>query len=77
MQFNNFDWADSQIEEILIKYDELTMKIHNDTLDNDVLVLCDSCDYASNVEVAGCFPSSVSDEKTLEKISPYLNFDKK
>jgi len=33
----------------------------------DVLVLCDSCDYASNVEVAGCFPSSVSDEKTLEK----------
>lgn len=40
MEFNKIVWADSKIEEIKIKYNELTLKVFNDALNKDVVVIC-------------------------------------
>lgn len=56
----------------------------------DILVLCDSCNFASNIEVSKCVNSGVKDneddlelklvetvnQKTIEEISKYLNRSK-
>lgn len=42
MEFNEIDWADSSIEEINVKYNELTMKIFNDTLNKEIAVVCEN-----------------------------------
>ena len=38
--FNKIDWADSEIKDINIKYNELKMTIYNDTLNKDLMVVC-------------------------------------
>ena len=55
----------------------------------DVLVLCDKCDYASNLEVAELISKEVKEDaqelklvetknyKTIEEVSKYLNIDSK
>ena len=55
----------------------------------DVLVLCDKCDYASNLEVAEVISKEVKEDaqelklvetknyKTIEEVSKYLNIDSK
>ena len=55
----------------------------------DVLVLCDSCDYASNLEVSKCINTKMTKEepkqmemmetpnaKTIEEVANFLNLDK-
>lgn len=54
----------------------------------DILVLCDNCDYSSNIEITPCVPTeeNIEDEKelelvetpdshTIEEVSNYLNID--
>ena len=40
MLFNEIDWADSNIQEINIKYDELIINVFNDTLEKNVNIVC-------------------------------------
>ena len=40
MNFNEIDWADSSIEEINIKYDELVIEVFNDSLNKKIYVVC-------------------------------------
>ena len=40
MEFNNIDWADSNIEKIEIEYDSIKLYIFNDTLQRNVCVIC-------------------------------------
>lgn len=40
MKFNEIDWADSSIEEIKIKYDNLEMIVFNDTLNKSIKIKC-------------------------------------
>ena len=43
MKYDEIFWGDSTIEEIGIKYDELTISIFNDILQKKINVICSKC----------------------------------
>ena len=40
MSINNYEWADSNIESILIEYDKASLVIWNDSIGRNVTVVC-------------------------------------
>ena len=60
IEYNEIFWGDSTIEEIGIKYDELTISIFNDVLQKKINVICSKCIGISEI--------FIWDEVTIENI---------